>query len=521
MSEIWGAVVAGVAVAGISSAMSGGAGGTGVTTQAPNPSQTAGDVFGAEQQYAAPVYGLTQQYAPQYSALQSSLLNQTGGNLLNTYGSAGSGLTDLTSTLGGTAANDNTNLLNYMAPGFMQAYQNADPQLAALQQQFTNMAMTQQNPVSQIQGAGQWGQQFAQSSTNAINGSMVNAPMSQTTAGALNGFQPGVSTVNPQMQVRTPQNNTLNQLNSTAQQQLALGTSISPQEQATVANQVLSNYNTMGRAEDPTAIAGLATGLDTYGQQLLQQRESAASNAAGLTTTQGGLNLSAQQSNLNASQQSQLANQQAYLTGSGQGLSALQTQASLGQQTNLANQASSLSSQQANLQSQVASQGLNLNALYGSSQQQLQSQFANQQAQLSNANYQAQLLGSASNLAYTTAQNPYNILLNGGQNALNNTTGLINQAGNTVTAGNQLSGLYNPFNSTFNSVYGAQANANAANAATNAGFLSGGLSLLGSSGVQQGISNGLNSWFGGGTSSGIGSGGADFGGDSTEVSEIG
>jgi hypothetical protein len=258
------------------------------------------------------------------------------------------------------------------------------------------------------------------------------------------------TTTAPTQTVSQGQNGTLGQLNTTAQQQLALGTSVSPQEQATVANEVLSNYNSMGRANDPTAIAGLATGLDTYGQQLLTQREANAGTAAGLTTSQNQLGVSAGEANLSASQQSQLANQS----------------------TNLA-------AQQSNQAANLTGLGLQGSALQAGGAQSLASQQSNQQAQLANAQYQQSLLSGAANLAQSTATTPLNQLYNQ-SGALTGASNVSTQAGQGTQAANSLSGLYNPFNSAgYTSAYTAAANANQTNATTNAGLIGGGITLLG------------------------------------------
>lgn len=393
---------------------SGGAGGQGLNSSQ-NVGQTAADLFNAYQTNAPGMYNLAAQYGPQYSNLQNLLLGGAQSSLLGSYQAITPGLQDVQNAAQQEQAAGNIGLLGAYGSGANAAYLGSNPQLAALQGQYTGLAMTQPNPVSQLGPQGQWGQPFANQAGQMINGSQVQAM----------------------------QNPTLNALQQQAQSQLALGSSMSQQQASTVQNQILSNYNSMGRAEDPTAIAGLATGLDTYGQQLLQQREQNAANVAGLGTSYAGVNLSGQQSNL---------------------------------------------------ASQLGLAGLQYEGLYGSSQQALQGGMANQQAQLSNANYQQQLLQGASALAYQTGQNSYNMLLNP-SSALQNAYGLTNQAGNTVTAGLQLSNLYNPFATNFNSVYGSQTNANMNNAATNAGLMSQYQNLFTSPTVQKGISSAINTIF--------------------------
>jgi hypothetical protein len=272
-------------------------------------------------------------------------------------------------------------MLGQAASGLLQQY---GGQAGALQsiQGGANAIQAGQN-LNLLSGAG----------TSFIGSYLASNQPGYASLNALN--QQALQGLNPVSQVN---NGSLNALNQTAQQQLALGTSVSPQQAATVANQVLSNYNSAGRANDPTAIAGLATSLDTYGQGLLQQRENAASNAAGLTAQQGALN-----------QQAQLANAQQNIAG----------------------------------------------------------------------------LNTATQTAYNAGQGGYNSLLSQ-SNAVNNAFNATTQAGQTVGAGVNLAGMYNPFNSAYNNVYSTISGANATNAATNAGLFAGGLNsltgLLGSSG---------------------------------------
>jgi hypothetical protein len=336
----------------------------GTSTSAPNPGTVAGDILQDEINFAPQVYNTTAQYAPQYNALQNQLQSTSAGSLTGTYAALAPVLQGTQTAINAQQAAGQQALLANQGASTVAAYQAANPQLQQLQQQYTNLAMSNPNPVSQIQA---------------------------------------------------PTNQTLDQLNSTAQSQLALGTSVSPQEASTVANEVLSNYNQMGRANDPTAIANLALGEDTYGQQLLTQREQNAGTAAGLTTNQGALSLYAGQ--------------------------------------------------------------------------------ANQQAQLANANYQQSTLQGASNLAYQTAA-PAMAGLYGQSAALNSAQNVGSQANSTVSGGNSLSGLYNPFDSAaYNSAYSANANANATNAATNASLIGGGLSLLGGLNTAAGNAGGYANLF--------------------------
>jgi hypothetical protein len=418
--------------AGLASTIGGASGG--VKTSAPNPASTAGDILGAELQYAPQVYNATAQYSPLYNQLQNSNLNANAQNLTSQYGSIAPQLQGTQGGLNAQQAAQQQALLSQYGAGTVSAYQSANPQLQALQNQYTKLAESSPSPVGQIQGAGNWGNLYNQQVQNTVANNQV-----------------GASLVSPQMAVSSGNAQTVNQLNQTAQQQLALGSSMSQQQASTVANQVLSNYNQMGRANDPTAIAGLATGLDTYGQQLLTQRETNAANAANLQTAQNSLGVQAGTANLTANQQSQLANQSTILA-----------------------------TQQANQQAALSGLGMQGSALSSAGAQGLAANQSNQQAQLSNAQYQQSLLGNAAGLAQSTAATPLNQLYTQSQ-GLTNSYNTSAQAGTGTQAANSLSSMYNPFNSAaYQSAYNAQASANTSNASTNAGLIGGGLSLLGS-----------------------------------------
>lgn len=481
-------VVTAVAIGGMAYEASQGSGGGGVTASAPAPQETAQQITQGQINEAPQLLQLAQSQDPQYQALQSQLLNQSifGGNgqqgLLQTYKQAAPQLQQIQSQANAQQAGANIGLVNQYAPQALAAYQAANPQLTKLQGQLTNLAMTPQNPVSQMSGAGGWSQGFAQQVGQGVQGAQIQAPTSQSAAGMLGGFQPNVQQIGGASLGWDPtgHNSTNAVLQNTAQQQLALGTQVSPQEQATVANSVLSNYNQQGRANDPTAIAGLATGLDTYGQQLLNTREANAANAAQLQTGQQALGLQARTTQAGLGQTAQLANQQTALSGSGLGLSALTSGAGLQQQTNLANQGANLTAQQSNLAALLQSLGLQGSALQAGGQQQLQQGAYNQQAQLQNAQYQSGLLTTAANLAQQTAINPYSLIL-GQSGALGNAMGTASAAGQGNGAATGLANQYNPFNTQLMSqMTQSGTQASLANQNVNAGALGGLMSGYGS-----------------------------------------
>lgn len=483
MSVATGALVLGAAAAGgvAAGAMSGG-----TNAQVPNAGQTAGEVLQDQINMAPSVYDTTAAYDPQYADLQNQILSNTvlgdssQSGLINLYQQSAPQLQSIQSGLNAQQAGANIGLVNQYASSAIQTYQNANPQLQQLQNQLTGMATTQQNPVSQLSGAGSWGNPYAQQVQSQVSQNAVNPLSINSSAGMLSGYNANAQNVRAASlgPNATGTNATNAAIQQQAQQQLALGSSMSQQQQNTVANSVLSNYNQMGRANDPTAIAALATGEDTYGQQLLQQRESNAQSAANLQTGQQTLGLNAATTQAGLNQSASLANQQAQLTGSGLNLSALTTGANLSQNASLANQSTNLSGQQTNLSALLQGLGLQGTALSTAGQQQLAQGQSNQQAQLSNAQYQSNLLTTAANLAQSSAINPYSLIL-GQSGALGTAQNTVTQAGQSAQAGNSLSTMYNPFNSSaYSQLFGTEASASAQNAQTNAGLEEFGLSSL-------------------------------------------
>lgn len=472
------------------------------TVQAPAAGDTASQALQAQLAIAPAQFQATQQFAPQYNDLynqiaQSSLFgDSTTQGLLSTYGQATPILQNIQSSANTQQAQENVNLVNQLAPQAVQAYQQANPQLTSLQNQLTNLAETNQNPESMVSGVPQaqatnWAPGYQNLVQSTLANTAVNPTSIQSAAGTLAGYQPAVQGVQGSQIQYNNNNATVNQLNATAQQQLALGSSMSQQQGQTVANQVLSNYNNMGRANDPTAIAGLATGLDTYGQQLLQQRESNAATAGSLLQQQQGLGLQATTTQAGLNQSANLANQAALLQGSGLQLQNLTTQAGLNQGANLANQSTNLAAQQSNLASQVSGLGDIGQADSSSYAQMLQASLANQQAGLQvagmnqsaqqfNANYQGGLLSGAAQLAANTAQNPYALIL-GQSGALGSAAGASQQAGATQSASAQLENMYNPFsNGAFSTIYGGNLQASQSTAANNAAITGGAIGAGGS-----------------------------------------
>jgi len=520
-------------------------------TGTPNIQPTAQDTLASEQATAPGQLQLAQQYGPQYQDLLNNLTSQgllgssSSLGALQLQQQAAPQIQQLQSQLNNQQAGSNIGLVQQYGSAATQAFQNANPQLQAVQSGLTNLATSGANPVQQY-SAPNWSGDFSYNAGNqeanlganiqqqtgqlqsqiggqigdfnqAVGGSVnnfSNSVGSQTGSfGSQVGQQTGLFGGQVGQQIGNFQNqvgqsigglnlginstigqnqvggagSTVGQLNNIAQQQLALGTSVSPQQAATLSGQILANYNQQGRANDPTAIAGLATGLDTYGQQLLSQREQAAGAAGALqqgaqqsnqAAALSGLGL--QSSNVNSglglqgnALTSGLGLQGSALT-SGLGLQGSALSTGLGLQGNaltsgLGLQGSALTSglglQNSSLNTGLGLQGAALtsglglqgSALQAGGGQQLQTNAGNQAAQLSNAQYQLGALGSAGNLLTNTSVNPFAAIL-GQSGAIGVGSGLSSQSGAASTSANAQN-QFNPYNISAG-LYNTQLNAN-------------------------------------------------------------
>jgi hypothetical protein len=79
-----------------------------------------------------------------------------------------------------------------------------------------------------------------------------------------------------------PQNATNDLMQAFAQNQLGLGGKLDPQTEQNIINATLSGFNTMGRAQDPMAVAQTALNLSDATQARQQQQFGYANTAAGI-----------------------------------------------------------------------------------------------------------------------------------------------------------------------------------------------------------------------------------------------
>lgn len=377
----------------------------------------------APQQYAA-----SAQWSPQYAQLYNNILQQSlmgtssSPGLLSIYSQSAPQLQDISSATQKQQLEANLANLQNLGPGAVQAFQQANPQLASLQGQMAQLGQT-------------------------APAGMVGA--AQTGSAQANAANLGWSLQNP-LAVGTMFNPSLAQLQGSTMSQLAQGGTLSQQDVNNVTNQTLSAMNQQGRAYDPMAVAQMALNLDATSLARLQSRQAAAAQTAGLVQNQGYQSLAAQQSN-----------QAAQLQAQGLGLQGAATQAGYAQQANLANAG-------------YAQQALMQNAAY-----QQQAALANQQAQLANAQFQGNMLNTAANSYLQTTLPAFNTVL-GTSNALPQS---IQSAAQAYGMGSQGYQNYNPYgiaSGLYGDYYGALQNANISNANLNAGLLGGGMNLLSS-----------------------------------------
>ncbi len=348
-------------------------------------------------------YGSLENYAK--ADYQNNGRAATGGQFSTYQGGIGDTISQLAGRIGGEAS---------------QNFDAANPQLAA----FRNSLMGAQAPSV---------------SANAITGRDINPSMTanaQQVQAVNNNWQ-----ANPFERVTAGSNSVTQALAQQTQADLALGGKLGAQEQRQLEGDVLARFNRAGRANDPSAIAGVALNLDSAQNARLQQRQNAAAQAAGLVDVGNAQSLAAQQANQGAGLQLQ-----------GYGLQSALANQQYANQTNYQNQGADLQSQLANMQQRFNYDQSNQSNTYrydtANQNASLQAALANQQAQLA----QQQQLSS---LLQNTSINPYGLA-----------GGALGMAQNA--ANYQGSGQFDPLNSYAQDLYNTNYNANAANNIANA-----------------------------------------------------
>lgn len=499
------------------------------TPQAPNPGETYKDTLQAMVDLAPSLFQSSQTWGPQYAALNNQVTRDiTLGTNTFTIDSANNALADMDpaqrAQIESQAASQGISAAEWLAGHTMSRAAAGDPvALAGLQKygiHTPGIIDTQIEAAKRIQGAqsGLERQQLEGNLKNladlgggavsALRGANPNqaALMDATNKMALAGIPtstmqaanagggmmvegatvsniPLVQAQNLGFNVRAPDrvralgDTTLGMQNRVVQDMLARGGQLGAQESNALANKTLSYFNTMGRAQDPTAAANLALNFDAAQRQRLQEALAASSNVVGLNQGYAGQNLSAQQ-----------ANQSAGLQAQGLGLQAATTQAGLEQQAALANQGTIADLSRFNAaqlqQAALSNQGTAADmARFNATMQQQANQYNADEVYRNLAARQA-LLGQAfaqessiTNPAIGMVMNPSNALQYGSQAWQQGTgTSQTSQAFNPIGVGTELYSQYQ------NNLAGANvANANANNALIGAGIGAGG--SLGGAGI--------------------------------------
>lgn len=256
------------------------------TVQAPqpiNPAQVGAESLQTQIRLAPEQFAAEAQFAPQYANLYQGIMRDVllgsdqAPGLLSTYSQAAPAISDLQAQLNRAQRQADITDVQQLGGAATQAFQQANPQLMALQSAATERAL---NPANAVSGVGM-------------------AP--RLSAG---------------------QNPLLGLMGLQAAEGLLSGGQLSPYETSRIAGQVAEQYGTMGRAQDPIAAATAALQLDAATRARQQAAQQYAGQVADAFSQQQQLGLAAQQgtgqlglgygtANQQAQYQNALLNQQA------------------------------------------------------------------------------------------------------------------------------------------------------------------------------------------------------------------
>ena len=398
------------------------------TVQAPapiDPATVGRESLQAQIDLAPQQFAAESQYAPQYAALYQGIASNLLPQMLASYSQQAPAISDLQAQLNRAQRTADIGDVQNLGQQATAAFQQANPQLMQLQQTATDRALSGGSPIQGLGAAPQFSQQ-----------GLPNQIQAQQLGGG--------------PQISAGQNPLLGMMGMQAAEGLMSGGQLSQQDVSGIANQVASQYNLMGRAQDPIASATAALNLDAAQRARMQAAQQYAGNVAGMFSQQQGLGLQAQQA-----------------------------QGQLGLGYGSADQQAALQAAQSNLQAQQANQQLNLQAQQLGAQYGLGYGQANQQADYQNAILQQQQLGQASALAAQTAQDPYSLIL-GRSGGFGQLAGLNSMANQYPTSTQN----FNPFNNQIMDIYSGnqatQLGANVATANANAAKTAGIMQGLGS-----------------------------------------
>lgn len=229
------------------------------TVQAPqpiNPAQVGAESLQTQITLAPQQFAAEAQFAPQYAQLYQGIMRDvllgTEGRpgLLQTYSQAAPAISDLQAQLNLAQRRADIGDVERLGPQAVQAFQQANPQLMALQQRATE---------------------------RALGGADVISPL---------GAAPTIS---------AGQNPLIELMGQQAAQGLMAGGQLSPYETARIAGQVAEQYGTMGRAQDPIATATAALQLDAAQRARQQAAQQYAGQVAGAMAQQQQLGMAAQE----------------------------------------------------------------------------------------------------------------------------------------------------------------------------------------------------------------------------------
>lgn len=397
------------------------------TVEAPEPrniAQEGRETLQSQIQLAPQQFAAESQFAPQYAQLYQDILGRglLGGNyrsgmsLTDIYGQAAPALGNIQSQSNTQQRLADIGDVEQYGQRAVQAFNQANPELSAIRSQISQSASSGFTPRS-----------ISMSPIEAVTNQFSASPYERVTAGP---------------------NAAAEAYNQRAISDLALGGRLGAQESRDLTNDVLARFNRAGRINDPSAIAGVALGLDQAQQGRLAQRQAAAAQGASITQGQNALGL-----------QAGMANQGAGLQNTGFNLQALLANQQARQQANLANQDYSY-----------------------------RSQMANQQADMAAEQLRQQKLMQAAGFLQSSQIDPFQAIL-GRSGSLGAAMGGAQQAG--AGAGYTGTGMFNPFNSYAGNLYGQNyateydaAQQSAANVSNLFGAGIGAAGLLGGSWLQ-------------------------------------
>jgi hypothetical protein len=378
--------------------------------QAPDPGQEYQSAISAYMRNAPQLYREESQYQPLYNQMQQGIAGSNIPFYTQAIGQQIPGAQTWLNMAQASASQGAMQQYGQYAGQAAQAAVGASPELQALSRYGTSalgatadpalqalFAQTQQQTGGQVQQLQDLATQAGQS-VQPVNQQLQSLygqvqPMATQGAAALSGLagQAAANQRSPLWQATAAnvQGNLgqldplTQQLSTTAQQQLALGGSLSPQQLADAAQAARQAYSARGMLGSSGAIAGEVLGRQAVMQQMLQQREQFASGVSGLVQNQLAQRTAAATGMSQADIAATQANQQlaGQLYGQATGLGFQGTQIGAGLQGQIAQNIQNAQSQQAGLvQAAIGTQQAGMQQAAGLQQSILDQIYRQQQA---------------------------------------------------------------------------------------------------------------------------------------------